>query len=480
MNAISFLSHIARSFVKGKIKMETILIVDDEKNYLLVLSAVLEDDGYEVLTALNGSEALEIQKRSDLDLIVTDMKMPGMSGIELLENIKAIDPDLPVIMMTAHGTVDKAVEAMQKGAYSYILKPFDNDRLIIYVKKAIAMFQVVKENRRLRDAVESQYRFGNIIAKSKVMQDVFKTIQKVSPSNATVLIEGESGTGKELAAKSIHFNSPRRDKPFIAVNCSALAENLLESELFGHEKGAFTGAASTKKGRFELADGGTLFLDEIGELSANLQVKLLRVLQEKTIERVGGVRTISVDIRIIAATNKNLKEEMVNGRFREDLFYRLDVVHIVMPPLRDRQDDIPLLVGHFIRKYESERKAAAPVTGVEQEVDRLFFNYSWPGNVRELENLIERVMILCSNDVIRVTDLPQGFKDNVHNALHLEGIPKDAKLYETLAMVEKAMIERALKMADNVQAHAAAMLGIGKSGLNQKIKKYNLELGSKN
>jgi two-component system NtrC family response regulator len=460
--------------------METILIVDDEKNYLLVLSAVLEDDGYEVLTALNGSEALEIQKRSDLDLIVTDMKMPGMSGIELLENIKAVDPGLPVIMMTAHGTVDKAVEAMQKGAYSYILKPFDNDRLIIYVKKAIAMFQVVKENRRLRDAVESQYRFGNIIAKSKVMRDVFKTIQKVSPSNATVLIEGESGTGKELAAKSIHFNSPRRDKPFIAVNCSALAENLLESELFGHEKGAFTGAASTKKGRFELADGGTLFLDEIGELSANLQVKLLRVLQEKTIERVGGVRTISVDIRIIAATNKNLKEEMDNGRFREDLFYRLDVVHIVMPPLRDRQDDIPLLVDHFIHKYESERKAAAPVTGVDQEVDRLFFNYNWPGNVRELENLIERVMILCSNDVIRVADLPQGFKDNVHNALHLEGIPKDAKLYETLAMVEKAMIERALKMADNVQAHAATMLGIGKSGLNQKIKKYNLELGSKN
>ena len=460
--------------------METILIVDDEKNYLLVLSAVLEDEGYEVLTALNGSEALDIQKRSDLDLIVTDMKMPGMNGIELLENIKATDPDLPVIMMTAHGTVDKAVEAMQKGAYSYILKPFDNDRLIIYVKKAIAMFQVVKENRRLRDAVESQYRFGNIIAKSNVMRDVFKTIQKVSPSNATVLIEGESGTGKELVAKSIHFNSPRRDKPFIAVNCSALAENLLESELFGHEKGAFTGAAATKKGRFELADGGTLFLDEIGELSANLQVKLLRVLQEKTIERVGGVRTFAVDIRIIAATNKNLKEEMINGRFREDLFYRLNVVHIVMPPLRERQDDIPLLVDHFIRKYASERKAAVPVTGVDQEVDRLFFNYSWPGNVRELENLIERVMILCSNEIIRVEDLPQGFKDNVHNALHLDGIPKDAKLYETLAMVEKAMIVRALKMADHVQAHAAAMLGIGKSGLNQKIKKYNLEVGSKN
>ena len=460
--------------------METILIVDDEKNYLLVLSAVLEDEGYEVLTALSGQEALEIHKTSDLDLILTDMKMPGMSGIDLLENIKAIDPDLPVIMMTAHGTVDKAVEAMQKGAYSYILKPFDNDRLIIYVKKAVAMYQVVKENRRLRDAVESQYRFGNFIAKSKTMQEVFKTIQKVAPSNATVLIEGESGTGKELAAKSIHFNSARRDKAFVAVNCSALAENLLESELFGHEKGAFTGAVAMKKGRFELADGGSLFLDEIGELSANLQVKLLRVLQEKVIERVGGIKPISVDIRVIAATNKILKEEMMNGRFREDLFYRLDVVHLVLPPLRDRREDIPLLVDHFIKKYESERKLAVPVKGVDQEVERLFFDYSWPGNVRELENLIERVMILCPGDVIQVSDLPRGFKDNVHNALHLEGIPADAKLYETLAMIEKAMIERALKMADNVQAHAAAMLGIGKSGLNQKIKKYDLDVGSKN
>jgi two-component system, NtrC family, response regulator len=460
--------------------METILIVDDEKNYLLVLSAVLEDEGYEVLTALSGPEALEIHKTSDLDLILTDMKMPGMSGIELLENIKAIDPDLPVIMMTAHGTVDKAVEAMQKGAYSYILKPFDNDRLIIYAKKAVAMHQVVKENRRLRDAVESQYRFGNFIAKSKPMQDVFKMIQKVAPSNATVLIEGESGTGKELAAKSIHFNSSRRDKAFIAVNCSALAENLLESELFGHEKGAFTGAVAMKKGRFELADGGTLFLDEIGELSANLQVKLLRVLQEKVIERVGGIRPIAVDIRVIAATNKNLKEEMISGRFRDDLFYRLDVVHIVLPPLRERREDIRLLVDHFIKKYESERKLALPVKGVDQEVDRLFFDYSWPGNVRELENLIERVMILCPGDVIRVSDLPRGFTDNVHNALHLEGIPSNAKLYETLAMIEKAMIERALKMTDNVQAHAAAILGIGKSGLNQKIKKYDLDVGPKN
>jgi two-component system NtrC family response regulator len=457
--------------------METILIVDDEKNYLTILSALLEDEGFEVLTAPGGSEALEVHKSSDLDLILTDMKMPKMDGIELLENIKEDDPDLPVIMMTAHGTVDKAVEAMQKGAYTYVLKPFDNERLIIYVKKAISMYQVVKENRRLRDAVESQYRFGNLIGKSKKMRDIFDTIQKVAPSGATVLIEGESGTGKELVARSIHFNGPRREKPFVAVNCSALAENLLESELFGHEKGAFTGAVATKKGRFELADGGTLFLDEIGELSPNLQVKLLRVLQEKVCERVGGVRTISVDIRILAATNKDLQQEMQDGRFREDLYYRLNVVHIVLPPLKERREDIRLLVNHFIKKYASERQSAAPVAGVDQEVDRLFYDYNWPGNIRELENVIERVMILCPGEIMRVSDLPKGFKDNVYNTLHLEGIPADAKLYDTLAMIEKALIERALKMSNNVQSHAAALLGIGKSGLNQKIKKYNLEVG---
>jgi two-component system NtrC family response regulator len=459
--------------------METILVVDDEKNYLLVLKTILEEEDFEILTASSGKEAIEIQQTSDVDLILTDMKMPEMDGIELLEKIKAANPDLPVIMMTAHGTIDKAVEAMQKGAYSYILKPFDNERLIIYVKKAISVYQVVKENRRLRDAVESQYRFGNIIGKSKAMHDVFETIQKVAPSNATVLIQGESGTGKELVAKSIHFNSPRRDKPFVAVNCSALAESLLESELFGHERGAFTGAVAMKKGRFELADGGTLFLDEIGELSQGLQVKLLRVLQEKVFERVGGVRTLSVDIRIIAATNKKLEEEMLNGRFREDLYYRLNVVHITLPPLKGRQEDIKLLVNHFIKKYADERKSEIAITGVDQDVDRLFYDYSWPGNVRELENVIERVMILCPGDTITVADLPKGFRDNIYNTLHLDGIPADAKLYDTLAMIEKALIERALKMTNNVQAHAAELLGIGKSGLNQKLKKYNLDLGSK-
>jgi len=459
--------------------METILVVDDEKNYPLILGAVLEEEGFEVITTNSGQEALEIVKGSDVDLVLTDMRMPRMDGIKLLEKIKAEDAELPVIMMTAHGSVEKAVEAMEKGAFSYILKPFDNERLVIYVNKAISMFRVVKENRRLRSAVSSQYSFGNIIGKSKAMQDVFDTIRKVAPTNATVLIEGESGTGKELVAKSIHFNSPRRNSPFIAVNCSALAENLLESELFGHEKGAFTGAVASKKGRFELADDGTLFLDEIGELSPGLQVKLLRVLQEKVFERVGGIKPISVNIRIIAATNRNLKEEMQKGRFREDLFYRLNVVHILLPPLKQRPEDIRLLVVRFLKKYAAERKSATPVTGIDQDVERLLYEYKWPGNVRELENLIERVMILSPGDKIQVSDLPKNFRESIHNTLYLETIPENARLYETLAMIEKAMIERALKMAGNVQSRAAELLGIGKSGLNQKIKKFNLDIGSK-
>ncbi len=458
--------------------MDTILIVDDEKNYPLVLSDVLQNEGFEALTANSGDEALEIIDHSDIDLVLTDMKMPNMDGIQLLEKIKDKDNELPVIMMTAHGTVEKAVEAMQKGAYNYILKPFDNEQLVIYANKAVAMYRVVKENRQLRSAVTSHYAFGNLIGKSKAMQTIFETITKVARATATVLIEGASGTGKELVAKSIHFNSPRRNQPFVAVNCSALAESLLESELFGHEKGAFTGAVAMKKGRFELADGGTLFLDEIGELSLSLQVKLLRVLQEKVFERVGGVRPIAVNIRLIAATNKSLKDEIVAGHFREDLFYRLNVVHIVLPPLRERIEDIRPLMAHFIEKYSKEHHGELPITHANHEVERLFFDYSWPGNVRELENVIERAMVMCADQVIKVEDLPNDFKKSVYqdNRLQLEGLPATATLYETLTHVEKEMIMRALREADYVQSHAAALLGIGKSGLNQKIKKYNISV----
>jgi two-component system NtrC family response regulator len=458
--------------------MDTILIVDDEKNYPLVLSAVLQEEGFETLTANSGEQALEIIEHSDVDLVLTDMKMPKMDGIELLEKIKQKDAELPVIMMTAHGTVEKAVEAMQKGAYNYILKPFDNSRLVIYVNKAAVMYRMVKENRQLRNAVASQYSFGNLIGRSKPMQAIFENIRKVAPAAATVLIEGASGTGKELVAKSIHFNSPRRNHPFVAVNCSALAESLLESELFGHERGAFTGAVAMKKGRFELADGGTLFLDEIGELSPSLQVKLLRVLQEKVFERVGGVRPISVNFRLIAATNKSLKDEIGKGHFREDLFYRLNVVHIVLPPLRDRLEDIRPLMAHFIEKYAGEPRQGSPVSHVDQEVQRLFYDYSWPGNVRELENVIERAMVMCPAEVIRVEDLPKDFKQNAYKGvrLQLDELSSKGSLYETLAYVEKQMILHALEKADYVQAHAAELLGIGKSGLNQKLKKFDIDI----
>ena len=456
--------------------METILIVDDEKNYPPILAAVMEEEGFEPLMANSGEEALTILKHSDVDLVLTDMKMPSMDGIELLENVKKKDPELPVIMMTAHGTVEKAVEAMQKGAYSYIMKPFDNDSLILYVNKAIAMYRVIKENRRLRQTVKSQYSFGNIIGKSKKMRDIYELIGKVAPANATVLIEGESGTGKDLVAKSIHFNSPRRDNPFVAVNCTALAESLLESELFGHERGAFTGAVSSKKGRFELADGGTLFLDEIGELSPSLQVKLLRVLQDKVFERVGGVRQVSVNFRLIAATNKQLKKEVRIGRFREDLFYRLNVVHIELPPLRQRQEDLHLLVDHFIDKYSIERGLDMPINGIEKQVERVFFDYNWPGNVRELENIIERAMVLCPDDILKVDDLPKDFRNSISDSQRLDGIPEDAHLSDTIMDIEKKMILRALKITGNVQSDAAQLLGIGKSGLNKKLKKHGIEI----
>ena len=454
--------------------METILIVDDEKNYPLILSAVLEDENFETLTANSGSKALEILKNSDIDLILTDMKMPSMDGIALLEKVKEKDPDLPVLMMTAHGTVEKAVEAMRKGAYSFIQKPFDNKQLLVYINKAIAMFKVVKENRRLLSDVKSRYGFDNIIGKSKPMQDVFEIIRKVAPTPATVLIEGSSGTGKELVARSIHLNSLRRDQPFIAVNCSALSESLLESELFGHERGAFTGAVAMKKGRFELADSGTLFLDEIGELTPYLQTKLLRILQERVFERVGGIKPISVDIRLIAATNKTLKDEIVSGNFREDLYFRLNVVRLELPPLKDRKEDICLITDYFMKKYAEHRYSDKPVIGVEQDVRRLFNNYLWPGNIRELENIIEQAMILCPGDQITVADLPKDFTNTIYQEPRIEGISEDAKLFETLSMIEKMMIERALRLSGNVQAQAAERLGIGKSGLNKKMKKYEL------
>ena len=385
--------------------MEAILIVDDEKNYLLVLEALLADAGYEVITSDSANEALEIALSHDLDLVITDVRMPGLDGMEFLAQLSSRQPDLPVIMMTAYATVEKAVEAMKRGAFDYITKPFKNEELILTIRKAIEMHRLKQENRLLSRQLQERFKFGNIFGKSKVMRQVYEIIEKVAQTRASVLITGESGTGKELIAKAIHFTSPRRDKQFISVNCSALPETLLESELFGHEKGAFTGAVTQRKGRFELAHTGTLFLDEVGDMSPALQVKLLRVLQEMMFERVGGTKTLQVDARLVAASNRDLGRELEIGRFREDLYYRLKVVHIKVPPLRERRDDIPLLVHHFLEKVAKAN--GLPVKGVTHDALKQMYQYDWIGNVRELENVIERAVILCDGDEIRSQDLPE-------------------------------------------------------------------------
>ncbi len=455
--------------------MENILIVDDEKNYHTIIGEILQEEGYTSLTASSGMEALDILNNNLIDLILTDVKMPGMDGIKLLEKVKEINPDIPVIIMTAYGSVEKAVEAMHKGAYTFILKPFENQTLIAHIAKAISVYRIVQENSFLRDAIRSRYKFDNIIGKSKPMQKLYELIKKVAPSNASVLIEGESGTGKELVAKSIHYNSLRKNNPIISVNCSAFAETLLESELFGHEKGAFTGAAAMKKGRFEMSDKGTLFLDEIGELPISLQVKLLRVLQEKIIERVGGTISIPVDFRLIAATNKDLEDEVKEGNFREDLYYRLNVVKAVIPPLRERSEDIPLLIRHFIDKYTKGPQSTGNVSEIHPEAVQILCDYQWKGNVRELENIIERSVILCTGDIITPADFPLQVRQNMSFTVDLDGIPEGAGLAETLAAVEKRMIQKAMKLSGDVQTKAAELLGIGKSGLNQKLKKFNMD-----
>jgi two-component system, NtrC family, response regulator len=389
--------------------MESILIVDDEKNYLLILEDLLSEEGYRVVTAESAEKGLDVAAEYDLDAVITDMKMPGMDGMAFLERIHLQDPDLPIIMMTAYGSVEKAVVAMRKGAFDYILKPFKNEELKLTIRKAIDHYLLIRRNRYLTRELQERYQFGHIIGKSAPMQRIYQLIEKVAPSKATVLITGESGTGKEMIARAIHFNSPRRELPFISLNCGALPETLLESELFGHERGAFSGAVNLRKGRFELAHEGTLFLDEISEMSPPLQVKLLRVLQEMEFERVGGSQTLKVDVRVVAASNRILKEEVAQRRFRSDLFYRLNVVHLQLPALRERTDDIPLLVNHFLAKYSHE--GGHGLVSIEPEALRLLFEYSWPGNVRELENVIERAVILSNREQISAKDLPQEVRE---------------------------------------------------------------------
>jgi two-component system NtrC family response regulator len=452
--------------------METVLVVDDEKNYLVVLSELLGEEGYEVICAQSGPAALSLLGESDVDLVITDMKMPKMSGIELLQEVKRRDPDLPLIVMTAYGTVENAVEAMKKGALDYITKPFQNEELKLTIRKAVDHRRLLHRHRLLASELAERLGPHNIIGKSRPMQRIFELIALVAETKATVLITGESGTGKELIAKAIHFGSPRREAPFISVNCSALAETLLESELFGHERGSFTGATSSRKGRFELAEGGTLFLDEVGEMSPALQVKLLRVLQEMEFERVGGSRTLKVDVRVLAASNRDLKKAVSEGTFREDLFYRLNVVHLQIPPLRERPGDIPLLAAHFAAKYG--RTLGKPELAVSPEAMEVLVRYPWPGNVRELENAIERAAILCRADVIRAGDLPEELRGGERARTlpaDLSGMP----LPEALEMIEARMIKRALLESGYVQAQAAKALGITKSLLQYKVKKYNLQ-----
>jgi two-component system NtrC family response regulator len=454
--------------------MDTVLIVDDEKNYLVVLEALLAPEGYEIMTADNAQAALGLIEAADLDLVITDMKMPGMSGMELLEASKEIKPELPVIMMTAYGTIEMAVEAMKKQAYDYITKPFQNEELKLTVQKALQNHRLIKENRLLTEALSDRYQYGKIIGKSKPMLEIYDLIRKVAQSKASVLITGPSGTGKELIAKAIHYDSPRKERPFISVNCGALTETLLESELFGHEKGAFTGAISMKKGRFELADGGTLFLDEVGEMPPSLQVKLLRVLQEMEFERVGGTKTIEVDVRVLSASNRNLKENVAEGEFREDLFYRLNVIHIEVPPLKERKEDIRLLVHHFIEKYRQDEGKGK--TELAPETWKALYSYPWPGNVRELENVIERAVVLNSGALIEFGDLPPEFSEKPLELDVDRFISPDAELQPTLERIEEKMIRRALAQANNVQAHAAEMLGITKSLIQHKMKKYNIQV----
>ncbi len=457
--------------------MHTILIVDDEPNYLIVMSELLGEEGFETITADNGRTALELAQKSDIDLLLTDMQMPGMDGFSLLEKIKFAKPNLPVIMITAYGEVEKAVRAMQQGAFSYITKPFNNDELVATIKKALEHRTLAKENIRLRNEARSRYGFDRIIGKSQAMQRIYNLIERVAPTPTTVLISGESGTGKELVAHALHYNSPRSTGPFLSLNCAALPESLLESELFGHERGAFTGAIAMRKGKFEAADTGTIFLDEIGEMALPLQAKFLRVLQEKSIERVGGNKTIEVDVRIVAATNKNLADEIKNGNFREDLFYRLNVVSIHIPPLRDRIDDIPILADHFIKKQATQ--AGRPNLIISREALSLLARRAWPGNVRELENTIERAVIFCHRDEITAHDI----NATPHNAtavstapaLSPSDIPR-GKLPEVLDTIEKQMLIEALKENDLVQTRAAKKLGITKSLLQYKLRKYKIKV----
>ncbi|MCI0515763.1 sigma-54 dependent transcriptional regulator [candidate division KSB1 bacterium] len=438
-----------------------ILVIDDERRMCLVLKAGLEVDGYQVEIAADGLEGLTKFRTGQFDVVLTDLKMPGMDGLALLEEIKKLSRATEVILMTAFATAQTAVEAMKKGAYDYVIKPFEMAEVKIKIRQIIEKKQLALENTQLKEKLDRRYSMANMIGASGPMQFVFQMVEKVAPSDATVLIRGESGTGKELIAQAVHQLSSRSRAPFIAVNCGALPESLLESELFGHEKGAFTGADRRKLGRFELAGEGTIFLDEIGDISPATQVKLLRVLQSKEIVRLGGVETIKIQARTIAATNQNLEELLKNGKFREDLYYRINVFPIQLPPLRERKDDIPILIEYFLKKHGTNTNK------IDKNALKLLMHYQWPGNVRELENIIERLLILVGDRGVTPQDLPPQIYIEESNSLALE-IPEEGISLED---VEKGLIQKALAKAHGNKSRAAKLLGITRRRLYSMLER---------
>ncbi len=445
-----------------------ILVVDDDTAHRTMLKAHLGGEGYEIVEADDGDVAIHLAREREIDLVLLDLKMKRVGGMEALAAIQEAKPALPVILITAFSSVENAVEAMKKGAFDYVTKPVDVAELALTVERALDFERLQQENAVLKERLGEKFDFGNLIGASRPMRELFETLALVAPSDATVLITGESGTGKELVAGAVHHNSPRSGGPFVKVNCAALHENLLESELFGHEKGAFTGAAEQRKGRFELADKGTLFLDEIGDMSPTTQAKILRVLQEGEFERLGGTRTIKVDVRLLAATHKDLQQMVDEGSFRQDLFFRLSVVPLELPPLRERAEDIPTLAGHFLAKYSAKNRK--DIRGLHPEALDALLAYPWPGNIRELENTLERAVILCLGEQIGLRELPVA----VRAATESNERPFALRPGHTLKEMEKDLIRATLAQTDGNRTRAAEILGISRQTLQNKLKEYGL------
>lgn len=449
----------------------TLLIIDDEKNIREGLAANFEMEDYNVKTASNGADGLKLIEKGDIDLVITDLRMPGISGEQVLAKVTAETPGIPVIILTGHGSIDSAVDAMRHGAYDFLTKPLNLDQLGMIVKRALESREMKVQHEQLKQELADSSSLKEMIGTSAAMQKVQELIRRVAPSRASVLITGESGVGKELVANAVHNLSPRKDKSFIKVHCAALSETLLESELFGHEKGAFTGAEKMQKGRFELAHGGTIFLDEIGEINPSVQIKILRVLQEKKFERVGGEQTIEVDVRIVAATNRNLEEEVKAGRFREDLYYRLNVVHIPVPPLRERRDDIPLLMASFLDEFNRENDRQ--IKGLNSKAKAAMFRYAWPGNIRELRNCMESAVVMCSGDEITLQDLPPSVSAAAGTGAGDDSV--SVPLGVTLDEADRLVIEANLAANRGNKSRTAEILGIGRKTLQRKLAEWGSE-----